>query len=350
MNAQGDKRKTRRWVCALGLVLVVAGVLSYVVAVQLRPEHGSSATITASSGRPWRPATAPSPGYANTKIPASPEISRTETSVVRRLSDAFLNIEAYAEPVYFAPVGTPLRAVRCIRYGCVGGTSAPITGREVVASGSDGQLVIVDTERRRSYELYRVARDPDGSVRLGSDGTVTAGSMSVVDVDGRGNKTAGGEKLNITGAGLSRLFGVIRAPEVDAAATDPEGAIPHALQVSLPVTANCAGAFRVPATKSDGRVRAGPCVEQGARLQLDPTFDCTQMKVPLARAVCHALQTYGAFVIDNNGGTGMGLFGQHVASWAEGQRDYRSAGIEGDYRTLDLPMERLRVLSRWDGH
>lgn len=349
MNARRSKLAPRQLVRLLAVVLVATGALSCVVVHRILGEDGSSASISATSGQPWRPDSAPSPGYANTAIPASPRVSRAETAVVRRLSGAFLNTEAYAEPVYFAPQGTPLRNVRCTRYTCVGGTSAPITGAEVVASGSDGQLVVVDTERRRTFEFYRVARDPDGSVRVASDGTVSAGSMNVVDLDGRGNETAAGERLNVTGSGLSRLFGVIRAPEVEAAATDPEGAISHALQVSLPITVNCAGSFRAPATKSDGGARGAQCVQEGSRIQLDPAYDCVRTEMLLGRAVCHALQTYGAFVIDNNGGTAMGLFGQNVASWPGGQRGYRRAGIDSDYTALRLPMDRLRVLSRWNG-
>ena len=154
----------------------------------------------------------------------------------------------------------------CVKYGCVGGSSAPITGKEVVASGYDSQLVIVDRERRRSYEMYQVRKDADGTVKINTDGSVTVGSMSVVDLDGRGNKTADGRNLNITGAGVSRIFGVIRANEVRAAAKDPATAIRHALQVSLPTATNCSGAFRTPATKTDGRATSSSCVAEGARI------------------------------------------------------------------------------------
>ena len=82
-----------------------------------------------------------------------------------------------------------------------GGSSAPLTGNERVAPGSDSQVVVIDRERRRSYELWDVAKDADGTVKINGDGSVTAGSMSVVDLDGRGNKTAEGKNLNITGRG-----------------------------------------------------------------------------------------------------------------------------------------------------
>jgi hypothetical protein len=260
-----------------------------------------------------------------------------------------LNTDHHTEPIYYSTTKIPLRAVQCVTYGCVGGTSAPVVGNEWVAPGTDGQLVIVDTERRLSYEFFQTSRDADGTVKVNSDGSITAGSMSVVDLDGRGNKTAGGQNLNITGSGVSRLFGVIRANEVRAAATDPRTAIPHGLQVALPTTYNCAGKLREPATKTDGRSNATDCVAEGARFQMDPTFDCSTVSPKLGQAICFALQKYGAYDIDNGCGTCMVFYGQHRRSWSTADADYSAAGITGDYNSLGLPMNRLRVLNSWSG-
>jgi len=231
----------------------------------------------------------------------------------------------------------------------VGGKAAPLRGNEVVAGGSDGQLIIVDPERRRSYEMWKVSRDADGTVKINRDGSVTAASMSVTDLDGRGVKTAQGKNLNITGAGVSRLFGVIRANEVKAASHSPRSAIRHALQVSLPDEMICSGGFRRPATKTDGRSRSTGCVEAGARVQIHRSYDCGTTLRKLRRAICFAMQRYGGYVMDSNGSNVMAFFGQHTRSWRAGAKDYRKAGITGDYYDLGLPMRRMRVLATWSG-
>lgn len=311
---------------------------------------GCQSNLAVSSGTPWRPSTCAGPAYTNSTIPASPVLNSTETRKIRTLAGSLLNIRSYTEPVYYSNSSTPLRRVRCVSWGCVGGTSAPLRGSEVVAPGSDGQLVIVDRQRRRTYEMWHVNKDADGTVRVSSDGTVTVGSMSVVDLDGTGTKTADGRNLNITGAGVSRLFGVIRAHEVRTAASSPSTAIHHALQVSLPMAMNCSRGFREPATKTDGRATSTACVQQGARVQLDPAYNCSSPPTRLGRAVCYAMQKYGAYVMDNNRSATMGFFGQQRQSWPTASADYSAAGITQDYQSLGLPITRLRVLARWSGH
>ena len=148
---------------------------------------------------------------------------------------------------------------------------------------------------------------------------------------------------------LSRLFGMVLAHEIRAAAAAPATAIPHALQVSMPSTWNCAEVFREPATKTDGLATTTDCVQGGARVQLHPTFDCASVSTKLAQAICASLQTYGGYVMDNNGSTAMGFFAQHRLSWPTGDADYAAAGMTSDYRDLGLPLSRLRVLAWWDG-
>ena len=312
-------------------------------------QWGASATITPHSGRPWRPGNVPAPGYTNHVLRYSPVLNSHETTMIRSLPGVLLNIDEYTEPVYYSTTSTARRTVNCVTYGCVGGTRAPITGDEWVAPGTDGQLVIVDTKRRRTYELWQATRDSDGTVAVDSDGSVTAGSMSIVDLDGRGNKTADGENLNITGAGVSRMFGLIRANEIKAAATSPATAIPHALQVSLPAAMNCAEGIRRPATKTDGQSTSTSCVQEGARFQLAPRYNCRGVPTKLGQAACYAMKKYGAYNMDNNGSTYMLVYGQHMRSWATGITDYAEVGIWSDYQNLGLPTSRMRSLARWFG-
>ncbi len=308
------------------------------------------ATIAELSGTPWRPGTAPNPGYAELAIPKSPGLSSTESSTVRSIGgQVILNRHEYTEPIYYrSSSNTTKREVSCTTYGCIGGTSAPVRGDEIVAPGSDAQLIIVDLPARLSYEFWRVVTDPDGTIKVNSDGSVSAGSMSVVHLDGRGNKSVDGQDLNITGSGVSRLLGVIRAHEVRAAVTDPRTAIPHALSVSLPADVNCSGSFVEPATKTDGQSSSANCVREGARLQLDPSYSCSSLPTKMGEAVCYALQNYGAYDMDNGCKT-ICIYAQQDQSWSTGVADYSDAGVTGDYFNLGIPLTQMRVLRSWNG-
>jgi hypothetical protein len=330
---------------------LLGGGASPAEAANSSSESDCRATITRTAGVAWSTGDrCLDPGYTNTVIPSKPVLNSAETRKIRGLPSAILNIDAYTEPIYFRGAKVKLRKVSCIKYGCVGGDAAPIKDTDIVAPGSDAQLVLIDRARRRTYEMYQVAKDPDGTAKINRDGSVTVGSMSVVDLDGHGNKTPDNRNLNITGAGVSRLFGVIRANEIQAAAAKPRTAIPHALQVSLPKDMNCSRDFRAPATKTDGRSTSTDCIQEGARVQLDPAYDCDRISTLMGQAVCASLQKYGAYVMDNNGSSSMAIYAQHRKSWAAGVEDYAAVGIKGDYQNLGIPMSELHALARWSGN
>ncbi len=318
--------------------------------IPLPPIGDAFATIAELSGTPWRAGNATDPGYANHVIPGSPALSTTESSTLRGVGgQVILNFHEYSEPIYYRSASTTAkRKVNCTMYGCIGGTSAPITGNEILASGSDAQLNIVDLGARLSYEFWNVGRNANGTVKINSDGSVSAGSMSVVHLDGRGNKSVDGKNLNITGSGVSRLLGVIRAHEIRAAAIDPRNAIPHALSVSLPPSANCSSAFMEPATKTDGQSSSSNCVREGARIQLDPSYSCSSLSTKMGQAVCYAMQRYGAYDMDN-GCKSICVYAQQDQSWSGGASDYSKVGVAWDYFGLGIPLTQMRVLRTWNG-
>jgi hypothetical protein len=263
--------------------------------------------------------------------------------------EVVLNTSDYTEPIYYrSSKSTAMHQVNCTMYRCIGGSSAPLRGDELPASGSDGQLIVVDLSTRRSYEFWDVAKSSDGTVEIDADGSVSAGSMNVVSLDGRGNKSVNGKNLNITGSGVSRLLGVIRAHEIRAAATDPRTAIPHALSVSLPAHVNCSGSFVEPATKTDGQSSSNRCVREGSRLQLDPAFTCSSLSTKMAQAVCYTLQKYGAYDTDS-GCESICVYAQQNQSWRLAASDYANVGITGDYAGLGIPLGGMRVLNAWNG-
>jgi hypothetical protein len=308
-----------------------------------------TATLTPTTGLPWRRGTCTSPGYTNVPIKAAPVLDAAATRVVRTLPGAMLNYDEYGEPIYFASSSTPLRRITCTVYACAGGGQARVDGAWRPARGSDGQLTVVDLAARMTYEFWRVERDADGTVKVRADGTVHASHMSVGNLDGRGNSTPAGGRLGITGAGVSRIFGVVTQADVSATLVDPAKGIRHALQLSLPGAKNCTS-FRAPATKSDGHAVAG-CVPEGARVQMDPSVNCATIRATVfTKAVCHALRTYGGYTMDNNGSDRIAIYGQTPSSVPTGSIGYRAAGVSWDYQGLSgLPIAQLRVLRSWDG-
>ena len=145
---------------------------------------------------------------------------------------------------------------------------------------------------------------------------------------------------SVTGAGVSRLAGVVRIAEVE------RGEIRHPLVFSTDIA--CSGAHRFPASKTDGLSDDPACIPQGARVQLDPDLDVDALEGLTAaeRMVARALQRYGAYAIDN-GGARMAYSFERPS----GEDDpYPSVGLDRDYRRMDeIPWERLRVLRSWDG-
>lgn len=107
------------------------------------------------------------------------------------------------------------------------------------------------------------------------------------------------------GSGMSGIGGTIREGEL--AADVP---LRHALKVSLPCTTSCSTAnngFRWPASKADSGYEGkyggeNPEVNMGALLALPPSVDLSEITEPDVRRVAEALQTYGAYVVDETGG------------------------------------------------
>ena len=148
-----------------------------------------------------------------------------------------------------------------------------------------------------------------------------------------------------SGAGASRLGGVVRVSEIQA------GVIEHALVVQSDNV--CAGVFRAPALKTDGDSTRADCIPEGARLQLDPSIDVSRIAgiTPAERTVARALQRYGAYVIDR-GGAPLSLSFERAPDATAGSPGavYTRAGLSWDYHGMPkVPWKRLRVLKTWQG-
>ncbi|MFC5141103.1 hypothetical protein ACFPK1_22900 [Actinomycetospora rhizophila] len=108
------------------------------------------------------------------------------------------------------------------------------------------------------------------------------------------------------GSGLSGLGGSVRVGEVSG-----EAPIRHALKISLNCKRSCSTAdrgFRWPATKADGYYEDAyggqhPGVKMGSLMAVPPDADLSGITDPDVRKIAEAMQTYGAYVVDDTSGT-----------------------------------------------
>jgi hypothetical protein len=138
------------------------------------------------------------------------------------------------------------------------------------------------------------------------------------------------------GGGTPYLAGLVRPWEL------AQGHIDHALAWAYQ---SPAGGHVYPSFKSDGSGGAAGDMPEGTHLQLDPSLTDAQLGAMGCSSQClviaHALQTYGAFLIDNSGSTKIYLESDVTASWGASTRGWPSALTPSNsyshFRIIDTP-------------
>ena len=236
----------------------------------------------------WWPLTYP----INTVIPASPVLDAESTAIAQALISGtqVLNVIEYGVPIVYATAATPRWAIVPTNTGAWGPN--PFQGRTIPMDmtwkpqsvAADGALVVVDTDAKTCYGFYEL--DLSGPAPVCTWGEVSdRTSMTLTTITGKA-----------TGCGVPRGAGIIREEEW------ARGFIDHALVFSTDIARPTT--FRVPATSTDGANLAGGSVtiQEGTRIQLDPTLNVdAQSWLPFRKIIAKALQTYGAYCIDNGG-------------------------------------------------
>ncbi len=155
----------------------------------------------------------------------------------------------------------------------------PIPPNPVIEGGSDRHIILYDTARCRSYELYAAHRDTDGSWH--------AGSGAIFDL--RGNTMRPKGWTSADAAGLSILAGLVRYDEVAA------GRIDHAIRVTAPDTRD---AYVWPASHSASDSASADLPPMGLHLRLKSSVDISGLPKQ-ARIVAEAMKRYGVILADN---------------------------------------------------
>ena len=292
-------------------------------------------------------------------IPSAPRLDAASGVIGAKLSEAGASrvalLYTYGNKIYQADAGTPRYRLNITNAGPdkwgdndLAYDTVPIPDGAVPGTGTDGKLVIVDSSRRKVYDLWQVSRN-------GSTWNVSWGGVYDLDGDGSSRNPAYGTGAwgvswpkpvsRGTGSGMSTLAGTVKLAEIKA------GVIPHALVFATDIACGPAqsGDFRWPATTTDGWSTSGTCIPQGARIQLDPSIDLSKITgiTKAELAVGRALQTHGAYATDN-GGSRISI---GFESPKEGEENpYPAAGLAWDYFGFNkLPWSSVHVLANWNG-
>lgn len=279
----------------------------------------------------------------NAAIPGSPTLDAESAAIAAAIAagtNKVMSTVEYALGVYTADTNTP-------RYDRSGVApyfvDVPASSAWVPPPGSDGSIVVVDPKLCRHWCLWQY--DPTG----GPGGTPTWSGGGWADPTGSVVTAVQG---TASGANFAWTAGLLTIAELVA------GHIPHALTISVDIAR--VSDYRFPATRTDGlNLRGGgTTVMEGSRIQLDPTVNLSTIPAGYQRTIAAALQTYGAYVVDN-GSSAVSVACEMVPGWTEGSgggwyefthAGLASVGITGDYPSLaGIPWGSVRVLATWNG-
>jgi hypothetical protein len=233
--------------------------------------------------------------------------SDAETADLQSAKNGYVNSQQYSVPVYLTTSADPQAKVS-FTDGYVGGAwsasgsvTVPIPLDATPSPGTDGDLLLVGPDHRTAYENWRFA---------GSAPSYTA----VVTVEQ--DLTGSGWGEGIHAAGCSLAGGLIRAEELAGLS------IPHAL-ASIIATTQAKIPWVWPAVSQDDFAPsqyAGQ-VPMGTLLAIPPSVAVEQIATtPQGVALGHALQDYGAYVVDTAGTYGgVGFVAEPAASAADVQ-------------------------------
>ncbi len=269
--------------------------------------------------------------FWNTPIPANPAIDPNSAAIVNKslvpfvASATFSNWDAWGVPLAYANGNSKTYNVTCTIY-CTGDTiNFPIPAGAQVATGTDHHLAVVNGNQE--LDMWEASYDA-------ATDTWSAGVRVVNDLYGWGAYCPQGQHCNgANAAGFALLGGHVRPEEI------AQGHIDHALAIITPATR--AGYIACPATHTDGPVNDPAAIPEGARIQLDPTFNVDAQSWPAwEKILAKALQTYGAYVVD----TGGALAVRAVTDQNLGSTSWASVNTPKGALINDIPWDRMRVM------
>jgi len=270
--------------------------------------------------------------FWNTKIAVDPTYDAdsgtiVSTSLVAFDSSAnFANDTDWGRALAWSRNTDPLYTIGCTMIDCGDTVSFHIPAGARPETGSDHHLVVINLDTMQELDMWLASY---------AGGDWSAGSRYVTDAsqNGWGALCTPGQRCGAAvAAGFAAFGGVMRPEEIQ------QGHIDHALALTSPLTRS--NYIACPATHTDGPSNDPSSIPEGARIQLDPTFNVDGQSWPQwEKLIAHALQTYGGYIIDTGGS--MALFGQGTQNvgllWT-------TVGVPTTPSLSNLPWSSFRVL------
>ena len=272
-----------------------------------------------------------STSFWNTQIASGATVDPNSAAMVQGALAAyasnanFANTDAWGVPIVYASSSDKLYNVGCTKYDCGTQISFRIPLGAKPTTGSDHHLVVISGDKE--LDMWEAVYDS-------TNDSWSAGSRYVTDAYGWGAMCALGQHCNGSVAAGFAAFGGIPRPEEFSG-----DVIAHALTITTPLTQS--GYIACPATHTDGKSTASGAIPEGARVQLDPSFDVAAQSWPhWEKVIARTLQVYGAYVSDT-GGT-LAIRGEadlnRSGAWS-------SAGVPEGASISSLPWAKMRVLT-----
>jgi hypothetical protein len=265
-----------------------------------------------------RPFAADSPW--NTRIGASPTLHAHSADYIRYLAALYpanrsftCDVDQFTFAVYEVPLEQPTVTVNnsfSLRYvdsnnvvQVDSGNTAPripIPPGAAPPEGSDAQFIII--QGTTVWDIFQ-AEYAHAQGAWHANGIIRSSTTFPGWVDRNVSNP-----YTQRGAGIPYLGGLVRKWEVD------QGRIDHALACAW-VGSGVHKGWVAPASKSDGDSLDAYALPEGARLQLNPSFDINRIASPVGRIIAQAAKDYGMLLIDNGGSPKIYLEYRDTAGW-----------------------------------
>jgi hypothetical protein len=253
--------------------------------------------------------------------------------------------------IYYATSATPTVTVQLNYPTCNSAQyQVPIPAGAIVEKTNESRLVVAISDTDVEWDLYKVT--PPSTTPLTSSGSLQCASNSnwaatfITKHSPGWSSSAGYGAWSPRASHTYEGAGTIRPRDTE---TPAGGSWDHALALALPFTSSgsCHPRYVAPATGGDGTTDGCSAVPMGARLQLDPSINCStwpSVAREWMRQECRTLQKYGAIVVDTGGDA-------FVAQYSSSLGAYTWPWVGSGVNLPPDLMSRFRVIdwTRWTG-